>query len=458
VSAPGGTTAERDARTAVVVDWVQRHVGPVTTIEMPPRWRAHWFVGVEDGSDAGRVLVRAARADTAMAWPLDHEMRFQQSLHDHGIPVPKVHGWIAELPAMVTEAPSGRVDFTATTDAERDAAVDEYLQTLAQMHRLDIGPFVRAGIDHADDAEGSALIGMRRMEELYRRQKRRPDPFLEWALGWLRRHQPRSHSRQGPVVWDAGQFLHDQGHLVAIIDLEIGHIGDPMMDLGSWRLRDSIIPFGDFDTLYDRYSELSDEPVDVEAIELHHIAFTLTNQLAFGHALKDPPPDTDYATNLQWCNETNLHATESIAEYLGLELPPVEALPERRSRAGAGHAHLVRNLRNLQDLADDPHLRHQLRISFRLARHLARYDEIGDAAIDVDLDDAHDLLGHRPESWEAADAALEDFVLADAAVGRHDEALLHLFHRRNARAQMLNGPAGSAMARHYPIQRFRLPT
>jgi aminoglycoside phosphotransferase (APT) family kinase protein len=457
VNPAGETTADRDGRTAIVVEWVQRHIGPVTTIEIPPRWRAHWFVGVGDGSDAGRVLVRAARADTAMAWPLDHEMRFQQTLHDQGIPAPKVHGWIAELPAMVTEAPDGDVDFATATDAERDAAVDEYIQALARMHRLDIRPFVDAGVDHGDDAQGSGLIGMRRMEALYQRQKRHPDPFLEWALGWLRRHPPRSRGRQGPVVWDAGQFLHDRGHLVAIIDLEVGHIGDPMMDLGSWRLRDSIIPFGDFNTLYDRYAELSGEAVDIEAIELHHIAFTLTNQLAFGHALKDPPPDTDYATNLQWCNETNLHATESIAEYLDIELPAVEPLPERRSRAGAGHAHLVRNLRNLQDLTDDPHLRHQLRISFRLARHLARYDEIGDAAVDADIADVHALIGDRPESWEAAEAALEDFVRADVAHGRHDEALLHLFHRRTTRAQMLNGPAGSAMARHYPIQRFRLP-
>jgi hypothetical protein len=50
---------------------------------------------------------------------------------------------------------------------------------------------------------------------------------------------------------------------------------------------------------------------------------------------------------------------------------------------------------------------------------------------------------------------LERFVLADAAEGRYDVELLRLFHRRNLRAQMLNGPAGSAMARHLPTQPFR---
>ena len=41
-----------------------------------------------------------------------------------------------------------------------------------------------------------------------------------------------------------------------------------------------------------------------------------------------------------------------------------------------------------------------------------------------------------------------------SAVGKHDEQLVRVFHRRNLRAQMLNGPAGSAMARHNPIQGF----
>ena len=71
---------------------------------------------------------------------------------------------------------------------------------------------------------------------------------------------------------------------------------------------------------------------------------------------------------------------------------------------------------------------------------------------DADLDDLHQLLGHRPEPWQAGDAELEQFVLSDE--GRHDAELISLFYRRNVRAQMLLGPAGSAMARHIPIQRF----
>jgi hypothetical protein len=86
-----------------------------------------------------------------------------------------------------------------------------------------------------------------------------------------------------------------------------------------------------------------------------------------------------------------------------------------------------------------------------------RYDEIGDAAVEADLDDLHALLGHRSATWQEGEAELERLVLADAGDGRHDETLLWLFHRQNLRAQMLNGPAGSAMARHHPTQTFSPP-
>ena len=113
--------------------------------------------------------------------------------------------------------------------------------------------------------------------------------------------------------------------IVAVLDVEIGHIGDPMMDLAGWRMRDTIIGYGDFAELYDRYSELTGEPVDLDAIQRHHFAFTLTNQLAVRcRRCAAPAPESDLMTNLQWCCETNLFATEALAEILDLELPTVD--------------------------------------------------------------------------------------------------------------------------------------
>jgi hypothetical protein len=87
-----------------------------------------------------------------------------------------------------------------------------------------------------------------------------------------------------------------------------------------------------------------------------------------------------------------------------------------------------------------------------LARHLQRVEEIGSECTDADLDDLRELLGRRPATWQDGDAALERFVLADD--GAHDAELVVLFHRRLWRAHQQLGPAGSAMTRHLPIQRF----
>ena len=174
--------------------------------------------------------------------------------------------------------------------------------------------------------------GHRQLEQLFRATKRHPDPFMEFCLGWLHRHLPDSQGREAGVVWDSGQFHHADGHLVAILDLEFGHVGDPMVDLAIWRMRDTLIPFGNFAQLYARYESLTGSPVDLEAIKRHHFAGTLSNQLMFGAAVLDPVAETDLMNNMQWNSETNLHATEALGEYLDIELPTVET-PEAASDA-----------------------------------------------------------------------------------------------------------------------------
>ncbi|WP_228765137.1 hypothetical protein [Aeromicrobium sp. S22] len=142
---------------------------------------------------------------------------------------------------------------------------------------------------------------------------------------------------------------------------------------------------------------------------------------------------------------------ETLAELLDIELPTVTAPEPRITRQDKTFAHLVESLK--VD-TDDYLLKHDLRLAFRMARHLQRAHEIGDQIIEDDLDDLHALLGRRPATFAEGDAALEEFVLADAADGRHDEALIKLFHRRNLRVHLQLGPAGSSMATHLPMRPF----
>lgn len=439
--------------TGQITGWLESELGGrVVDIKQQPRWRPVWFADLERDGETLELCVRAERSDMPLIFPLEHEMRFQSLLEERGIPVAAVHGMIDTPYAYVMDRVGGQEHFGDAPDGERAAAVDDYLGHLARLHALDPEPFAAAGITRAETPAASGTVGLARYEEVYRSQKVHPDPFLEFCLGWLRRNPPDSKGREAPIVWDSGQFHHADGRIVALLDLEIAHIGDPMMDLAAWRMRDTIVGYGDMGKLYARYEELRGEPVDIEAIQHHHFVFTLTNQLAFSAAIKEPPANSDLMTNLQWCYETNLFATEALAEMLEIELPQVDMPEPKDSHASAAHQHLVGML--VSQRIDDEVQRHQIRTAFRLARHLQRIDEIGDATAQANLDDIHRLVGHKPGDWREGEAELERFVLANADTSVHDEELVKLFHRRNLRAHMLLGPPGSAMTRHHQIQTF----
>lgn len=446
-----------DPQTDAIVQWLADNLGgEVQSITRQTRWRPVWIVDLETGGEVMPLMVRGDRTDTEYTWSLEHEMRFQRVMVDCGIQGPRVHGWIDEPRAFVTDRIPGRADFNDVDEADRDRIVDEYIQDLARLHQLDHAPFVEAGIDRSEGVGtgvNPATLGMHRMEQMFRRQNTKPDPFIEFMLGWWHRSRPTACNREAPIVWDSGQFMHGDGHYRGIIDVELAHLGDPMMDLAGWRMRDSIMHFGDFNRIYARYGDLVGEEVDIEAIQLHHIAFTISNQLAFSHALLDPPAESDMATNLQWCNETNLYATEALAEWLDIDLPEVEMPEPRESTASAAFDHLVQLLRNVR--VDDDYATYRLRGAFRIARHLQRNDEIGAQVLEANLDDVHRLLDRRFDTWPDAEEALRRFILEENADGALDASLCRHFHRRGLRLQMLNGPAGSAMARHIPIQPFR---
>jgi aminoglycoside phosphotransferase (APT) family kinase protein len=443
------------ASEAEVAAVVAKELGvTVLDVRRQTRWRPTWFVDTEQDGESTALVVRGERVDTQV-FPLRHEVRFHRLLEEHGIPVPHVITFLDVLDAVVLEWVPGKPDFDGVPLADRDAVVDDYLQVLARVHALPLAPFIDADIFGSASTEDPAVAAHFHLEQLWRAKKRHPSPFMEFGLGWLHRHPPRSNGRRTPVIWDTGQFHHQDGRLVSILDLEFGSIGDPMVDLAVWRMRDTLIPFGDFGALYDRYEQISGTPVDVEAVQRHYFASTLSNELMFGPAVSDPVLETDLMNNMQWNSETNLHASEAIGDCLGMDLPTEVPLPApRRTRSDHTYEHLVATLGQMSVTADNRIAAHQLRLAFRTARHLERVNQIGDALDAADLDDLADLLGHRPATWWEADEELERFVLADAAEGRYDDVLLPLFHRRNLRVHAQLGPPTSKMTAHYRTQRF----
>ena len=448
---PAPADGERAAED--LIDQLQADLGgEVVAIRRQARWRPAWFVDLRRDGQLLELYVRGARTDMRPIFPLEHERRMQELLGSMGIPVPRVHGYLHDPPAIVMERARGSTEFSGSSDEERRAVVDEYVGILARMHQLDVGPFVEAGAELPARPSDAARTGIRAYERAYRAQKVRPDPFMEFCLGWLVRHPPRHRVRPSVVVWDSGQFLHGAGRISALLDLELAHVGDPMMDLAGLRMRGTVIDYGDLGDLYRRYEDLTGDEVDLAAIEYQHFAFAITTQLAYHRGLVEPTPDSDLMTYLQWCSESNLYAVEALAGFMGIELETVDLPDPSPSPAAVAHRHLVESLRGMEGGGERS--AYQLRGAFRLARHLQRVDEIGAALAARDLDDVAAVIGFRPTSWAESELELERFVIG--ADPRSDATLIRLFHRRLERQRALLGPAGSAMARHNPLQPIRV--
>ncbi|MCW2621764.1 MAG: hypothetical protein JWL64_1366 [Frankiales bacterium] len=426
--------------------WLERDVGGrVLRIERHARWRPAWYVDLDGPEGPLALYVRGDRLDSPSAFPLEHEMRFQTALYEQGIPVARVYGWSDEPRAYAMERMPGRDSFEKTSDDERRAVMEDYVDQLVRLHALDVESFADARIVRAQDPADAGSVGLQHFElTAYRKLKKRPDPFLEFALGWLARHRPDSHGREAAIVWDAGQFLHEGGRVTALLDLEFGHIGDPMQDLAGLWVRNPFLEFGDVAALMRRYEARSGTTVDLEAVQYHYILWALSNQLEFHAVLADPVPGADYMLNLSWCIETNLMALEGIATLMGVDLADVPEPEPVESGYGPAHRHLVRALEQ-SDLGEGAD-RYRNRMSVRLARHLERVDEFGASVVAADLDDLVDLLGRRPHTWAEGERLLEEFVLEDG--GAHDEELVQLFQRRLHHARMVNGPAGSWITQH----------
>jgi aminoglycoside phosphotransferase (APT) family kinase protein len=429
-----------------ITTWVERELGgKVRRIERQARWRPVWWVSLEQNHEMLELCVRGDRIDSPSAFPLEHEMVFQSILQDNGIPVARVHGWCDQPRAIVMDRVPGRDNFEGVPDDERRRAMEDYIDVLVRMHLLDVRQFSDAGIVRATQPEESDQIGLQHFEQAaYRGMKKRPDPFLEFALGWLARNRVDNQGRESAVLWDAGQFHHLHGRIAAVLDIEFAHVGDPMMDLGGVWTRNAFIPFGDVPALFRRYQDHSGRPVDIASVQYHYILWALSNPIEFHAVLADPVPGADYMLNLHWVIESNLLALEGIAHVMSVELEDVDEPDPIRSPFGPAHRHLTKSLEDYPPGSGYDRYRH--RMSVRLVRHLERIDELGASVVNADLDDLHQLLGHRPGSWAESEIELEHFVLSDD--GRRDAELVQLFHRRLHRARMLCGPSGSWITQH----------
>ena len=409
----------------------------VTRIERQARWRPAWFADVEKDGKVFGVHARGDRQSDIMPFPdLRREAEIMMELEVQGVPVPHIYGYCADPPAIIMETIAGTRDMAqAASDAERRSITREYIEAVAKMHRAPIDGFVTRGLHRPEGAEAIALEGLNAYFPLYRKVRARPEPLIEFAIGWIRHNVPMHRTRACFTQYDSGQFLFADGRLTGLYDFEFGMIGDPMADLATMRMRDSVEPLGDeMRNLYRHYEAVSGEPVDDAALLYHNVVFATVAPMQICGALATPKPGDPHATYIEWDLALRRVLVKVLAEAMGVtvEMPAPPVLTDRPQPEFAMLRDSIAAIPAETDVAAM-----QKESAARMAEYLAQRAAHG-AAFDAQTDDERaELLGVRHADRGEADAALEAFVLQ---AGRpDDERLLRFFTRAVERDVVLYG-------------------
>jgi aminoglycoside phosphotransferase (APT) family kinase protein len=422
--------------------WIEEHVGGrVVECEREPRWRPAWMLELER-PDGERLPIHF-RGDRGISdhgvYALEHEFRVLQLLERDGIPVPHVYGFCEEPRGIVMERSPGRPNLgTAETEAERNSVQDHYMEILARIHALDPAPYEAADIKRPTTPEELGLSDFEVWERGFRRDKKRPEPLIEFVVKWIRRNIPVDRDRVCFVCSDAGQFLFDQGRVTALLDLELAHLGDPAEDLAGMRNRDLSEPLGDLNRAIRRYEEIIGAPVDRRIVDFHTVRFAIVTPLATAALVAAAPQGVDLIQYLCWYHVYSRAAIEVMADMQEVTLERPELPAAALTRQSSTHDFLVDKLTPKPEKDGSGFAAYEGDAAARVAEYLRRADRYGPALEAEDLDEVAALLGRRPAGWAEADAALEEFVLA--AEPERDAEIIRYLYRRTLRQEALLQP------------------
>lgn len=426
--------------------WVESELGGrVSNLRRQGRWRPAYFFDLErPGGERLELYFRGDRGHAEgerVESVLDHEANIYRVQEAAGLPVPHVHGLCPDPKGIVMDRLPGDFNLASVPDPERKAAIlDHYIELLVQMHAIDARLFEAVGLVRSEGGRSLALGDFDQWVEQYRKAKRRPEPMLEFAIGWVYRNIPSGRSEITFVQADSGQFLFEGDRVTALLDMETGYLGDPLADLGGLLCRDLGEPLGELAPALRRYAELSGREVDLDVVRFHGLRFNLCTPMVMAHFVAGAQPEVDYAMYQAWFIVWARAALAGMAEILRIELPEIPSYEIPESARAPAYASLVRQLGDLKSEAEgDEGRSYELDRPLRLALALERADALGPAFDRIERDELGAILGHPVEDLIEANAELERVV--KGAGPERDEELLLYFYRRMLREHELHRPA-----------------
>ena len=212
--------------------------------------------------------------------PGEHEFRVMKALESSLVPVPKQYWletdekWLGRR-FFVMEKVVGDMDTGMITDPEtRRRMMKLYLEVLAHQHNADWEKLGLSWMGAPKEPLNSAAMVIGELEASYNRNRLEPHPILVEVFTWLKNNEPMQvecisliHGDPGP-----GNFIVNQGKIVAVHDWEMSHLGDPMDDLGwlCWReaVTGGVVDRGE---ILRYYQDVSGIKVNEESVHYYEI-------------------------------------------------------------------------------------------------------------------------------------------------------------------------------------------
>ena len=279
---------EREAFQHTLEAAVRRHLGPPGDIRDLVRLtggatKATWSFDAVVGTDTLPLILQQSSPEPAGAAPERASPRLGgaqdaallEAAVRAGVPAPRVRIVLAPDDQLgegtVTDRVAGetlgrKINTDARFAATRPDLAAQCGSILAAVHRIDT-----TGLDFlAEQSAAAQLAAYRALADAYDH----PLPALELGLRWVSDHLPSS-PRTTVVHGDFrnGNLIVGDDGVRCVLDWELAHIGDPMLDLGwlcvkTWRFGGPL-PVGGFghrDDLFLAYERASGASVDPQHV------------------------------------------------------------------------------------------------------------------------------------------------------------------------------------------------
>ncbi len=419
-----------DKAQAVVVAWIEDHIGPVRAITRQGRWRPAWFVEADQGGKPIELYVRGGRGARFPPLPISYEAQVQALFAEEGLMVSRVLGFIDSVPAIVMSRLPGRPNMaTAEGDDDRARLRGQLADQMARMHRIDPARVAALGAPTSGDPHEVTLLHYRAIEKLYLEGDRLPSPDIEFVRTWIERNVPACSEGAAVIAVDAGQFMFEGRDITGLVDLEHVCIGDRHVDMAALRTRNLIEEIGDLELFYDLYEQRGGIKLDRDRIAFHWVTFATIIPLQIAHNLAHPEVGINYHEYIGWHARAMTDALKDIARFSGVALeayPMPEQQPDRMSFQLEALVKVVECLP--AETEYEAYRRHDLALALANLRDHAAMRWTVEREY---LDEIENLTGYRPETVWDGDVRLAEFVRT--AGPEFDARILQVLYRRNER-------------------------